>query len=120
LIASSNGDIEVVKALLGAGANPNHALPNGQTVLMSAVVNGQGKVIDLLPIGADEVEGCEPIYETMPGWQETTFGVKRWEDLPQAARNYLNRLEVLCGIPIDIVSTGPERDETILKRHPFH
>ena len=47
LIASSNGDIEVVKALLGAGANPNHALPNGQTVLMSAVVNGQGKVIDV-------------------------------------------------------------------------
>jgi len=78
-----------------------------------------GKVIDLLPIGADEVAGCEPIYETMPGWQETTFGVKRWEDLPQAARNYLDRLEALCGIPIDIVSTGPERDETILKRHPF-
>ncbi|MGE5386937.1 MAG: adenylosuccinate synthase [Betaproteobacteria bacterium] len=78
-----------------------------------------GKVVDLLPIGADEVARCEPVYETLPGWSESTFGVKRWEELPQAARNYLNRIETLCEIPIDIVSTGPERDETILKRHPF-
>ena len=55
----------------------------------------------------------------MPGWSETTFGVKRWEDLPIAARNYLDRLEELCQVPIAIVSTGPERDETILKQHPF-
>lgn len=78
-----------------------------------------GKVLDLLPIGADEVARCQPVYETMPGWSDSTFGVKRWDELPQAARNYLNRLETLCEIPIDIVSTGPERDETILKRHPF-
>lgn len=78
-----------------------------------------GATIDLLPIGADEVARCQPIYETMPGWQENTFGVNRWENLPAAARNYLDRLEALCQIPIDIVSTGPERDETILKRHPF-
>ncbi|GAA5170510.1 adenylosuccinate synthase [Viridibacterium curvum] len=78
-----------------------------------------GKVLDLLPIGADEVAACEPIYETMPGWSETTFGVKRWEDLPANARAYLDRLEQLCEVPIAIVSTGPERDETILKQHPF-
>ncbi|HSD36787.1 MAG TPA: adenylosuccinate synthase [Rhodocyclaceae bacterium] len=77
------------------------------------------KVVELLPIGADDVAACVPIYETMPGWSETTFGVKRWEDLPANARAYLNRLEALCEVPIDIVSTGPERDETILKRHPF-
>jgi adenylosuccinate synthase len=79
-----------------------------------------GQVIDLLPIGADEVARCEPIYETMPGWGGTTFGVKRWEDLPANAQAYLNRLEVLCEVPIAIVSTGPERDETILKEHPFN
>jgi adenylosuccinate synthase len=79
-----------------------------------------GKVIDLLPIGADEVARCVPIYETMPGWSDTTFGVKRWEDLPANAQAYLNRLEVLCEVPIAIVSTGPERDETILKQHPFN
>ena len=78
-----------------------------------------GQRLDLLPIGADEVARCQPIYESLPGWRETTFRVKRWEDLPKAAQNYLNRLETLCEIPIDIVSTGPERDETILKRHPF-
>lgn len=77
------------------------------------------KVVDLLPIGADDVAACVPIYETMPGWSETTYGVKRWEDLPANARAYLNRLEALCEVPVDIVSTGPERDETILKRHPF-
>ena len=78
-----------------------------------------GKVLDLLPIGADEVARCEPIYETMAGWKETTFGAKRWEDLPATAQAYLDRIQTLCEIPIDIVSTGPERDETILKRHPF-
>ncbi|MDB5800286.1 MAG: adenylosuccinate synthase [Rhodocyclales bacterium] len=77
------------------------------------------KIVDLLPIGADDVAACVPIYETMPGWTETTYGVKRWDDLPANAQAYLNRLEALCEVPVDIVSTGPERDETILKRHPF-
>ena len=78
-----------------------------------------GKTIDMLPVGAEDVARCEPIYEFMPGWQENTFGVKRWEDLPLNARNYLKRLEALCEVPVDIVSTGPERDETIVLRHPF-
>jgi adenylosuccinate synthase len=77
------------------------------------------KIVDLLPIGADDVAACVPIYETMPGWSQTTYGVKRWEELPANAQAYLERLETLCGVPVDIVSTGPERDETILKRHPF-
>ncbi|MDO6387953.1 adenylosuccinate synthase [Uliginosibacterium sp. 31-12] len=78
-----------------------------------------GKKIELLPIGADDVAACEPIYESMPGWKSTTFRVKRWEELPVEAQNYLNRLEEVCEVPIAIVSTGPERDETILKQHPF-
>ncbi|MGV1017523.1 MAG: adenylosuccinate synthase [Fluviibacter phosphoraccumulans] len=78
-----------------------------------------GKTLDLLPLGADDVARCEPIYESMPGWSETTFGVKRWEDLPQAARDYLMRLEQVTGVPVAIVSTGPERDETIVRVHPF-
>ncbi|MFM8797341.1 MAG: adenylosuccinate synthase [Fluviibacter sp.] len=78
-----------------------------------------GKMLDLLPLGADDVARCEPIYESMPGWSETTFGVKRWEDLPQAARDYLLRLEQVTGVPVAIVSTGPERDETIVRVHPF-
>ena len=78
-----------------------------------------GRMLDLLPVGADEVARCKPVYERMPGWSESTFGVKRWEELPANARAYLNRLEALCEVPVDIVSTGPERDETIVRRHPF-
>lgn len=78
-----------------------------------------GKKIDLLPIGADDVSGCKPIYETVPGWTESTFGVKTWDGLPENAQNYLKRLEAVCGVPVAIVSTGPERDETIVIEHPF-
>ncbi len=78
-----------------------------------------GKRIDLLPMGSEEVERCEPILETLPGWRGTTFGAQSWEALPQEARAYLHRIEEICEIPIDVISTGPERDETILRRHPF-
>lgn len=78
-----------------------------------------GKRIDLLPMGAEEVKRCEPILETLPGWSGTTFGARTWEALPPEARAYLHRIEEICEIPIDVISTGPERDETILRRHPF-
>lgn len=79
-----------------------------------------GKVVDMLPVGADDVARCEPIYETVAGWHENTYGVKTWDGLPKNAQVYLKRLEALCGVPIAIVSTGPERDETIVLEHPFH
>ncbi len=78
-----------------------------------------GKVVDMLPVGADDVARCKPIYETVAGWKENTFGVKTWDGLPKNAQHYLKRLEALCGVPIAIVSTGPERDETIIIEHPF-
>lgn len=78
-----------------------------------------GQIVNILPIGADEVARCKPVYESMPGWTENTYGVKTWDGLPKNAQAYLTRLEQLCEVPVDIVSTGPERDETILKRHPF-
>ena len=78
-----------------------------------------GKTIDLLPVGADDLARCVPIYESMPGWSENTFGISQWDALPLNARNYLKRLEVLCEVPVAIVSTGPERDQTIVLRHPF-
>lgn len=78
-----------------------------------------GKQIDMLPIGAEDVGRCKPIYETIEGWKDTTFGVKTWADLPKNAQHYLKRLEALCGVPVAIVSTGPERDETIVLEHPY-
>jgi adenylosuccinate synthase len=79
----------------------------------------RGARIDLLPMGSDAVVACEPVFETLPGWRESTRGITSFEAMPEAARTYLERIEVLCGVPIDIISTGPERDETILRRHPF-
>jgi len=75
--------------------------------------------IGLLPLGAEEVNRCEPIYETLPGWSASTVGAKSWDALPQEARTYLHRVEEICEVPIDVISTGPEREETILRRHPF-
>ena len=76
-------------------------------------------ILSLLPVGADDLGNCEPIYETMPGWTSSTVGVKTLEGLPVEARDYLKRLETLCGVPVDMISTGPDREETIVLRHPF-
>ncbi|WP_227817992.1 adenylosuccinate synthase [Nitrogeniibacter aestuarii] len=78
-----------------------------------------GKVCDILPVGAEETERCVPVYESLPGWKESTVGVKNYEDLPAAARAYLKRIEEVCAVPVDMISTGPDRDETIVLRHPF-
>jgi len=79
-----------------------------------------GEPLALLPSGADAVAECVPVYETLPGWSESTVGVKTFEALPANARAYLERIEALAGVPIAMVSTGPDRTETILRRHPFH
>jgi adenylosuccinate synthase len=78
-----------------------------------------GQFSDILPVGAESLEGCVPVYEDMPGWSASTVGVKRYEELPVEARNYLQRIAQICEVPVDMVSTGPDRDETIVLRHPF-
>jgi len=80
-------------------------------------VNGREVVTP--PVGAEAFEACTPIYEEMPGWSESTVGVKTLDGLPAAARAYIKRIEELCGVPVDIISTGPEREETIILRHPY-
>ncbi len=78
-----------------------------------------GRVLEVSPMAADAYENITPIYETMPGWTETTFGATSIDQLPQTALNYIKRLEELTGVSIDIISTGPDRNETIIKVHPF-
>lgn len=78
-----------------------------------------GEVVDIFPVGAEEAAACEPIYEEMPGWETPTVGAKSMDALPEAARNYIRRIEELVGVPVDMVSTGPDREETIVLRHPF-
>jgi adenylosuccinate synthase len=72
-----------------------------------------------MPVGAEELASCEPVYEEMPGWSGSTVGIRNFEQLPTAARNYLKRMEEVCEVSIDMISTGPDREETIVLRHPF-
>ena len=78
-----------------------------------------GREMTTTPLAAEGWEGIEPIYESMPGWSDTTFGVKEHSKLPQAALDYIKRIEELTGVPVDIISTGPDRSETMILRDPF-
>lgn len=78
-----------------------------------------GSVLEVSPMAADAYENITPVYETVPGWTENTFGAKSIDDLPQTALDYIKRIEELTGVPVDIISTGPDRNETIIKVHPF-
>jgi adenylosuccinate synthase len=78
-----------------------------------------GRVMDTPPLAADQYADCEPVYEDLPGWNSSTVGITRYEDLPENARIYLDRLQEVAGVPIDIISTGPDRAETIVLRNPF-
>ncbi len=78
-----------------------------------------GESIPGLPVVADRFAECKPVYEELPGWKDSTVGLTKLKDLPVNARNYLARIEELAGVPIDIISTGPDREQTIIERHPF-
>jgi adenylosuccinate synthase len=78
-----------------------------------------GAVTDILPTSAEDVARCVPIYETMSGWSDSTVGVTQVDRLPPQARAYLDRIEQVCGVPIHLISTSPDRDHTIMKKHPF-
>ncbi|GAB3323881.1 adenylosuccinate synthetase [Haliea atlantica] len=71
------------------------------------------------PVDSDDYEGLVPVYESVPGWQESTLGVRSLDGLPRAALDYIHKIEDVVGAPIDIISTGPDRVETIVLRHPF-
>jgi adenylosuccinate synthase len=90
-----------------------------ETVRIATGYRLGSEVCDILPVGSEMLADCEPVYEDWPGWKDSTEGVKTFEQLPAAAQAYLKRMEELCGVPIDIVSTGPDREETIVRRHPF-
>jgi len=78
-----------------------------------------GAAVAGLPVVVDRFAECEPVYEDMPGWQASTVGIKSYDELPPNARDYLARIEELAGVPIDIISTGADREQTIIKQHPF-
>lgn len=81
--------------------------------------DADGQVSNVPPLAAEGYELVTPVYESMPGWSDNTVGVTTFEGLPQAAKNYIKRLEELTEVPIDIISTGPDRAETMVLRNPF-
>jgi adenylosuccinate synthase len=78
-----------------------------------------GERINGLPVVVDRFADCQPVYEDMPGWSESTVGATSYNELPKNAQDYLARIEELVDTPVDIISTGPDREQTIVKRHPF-
>ncbi len=90
-----------------------------ETIRLCIGYERNGQIVDVLPLSADEFEGCEPQYIDMPGWQESTLGVTNYQDLPVNAQTYIEKVESLVAVPVDIISTGPDRVETIIKRDIF-
>jgi adenylosuccinate synthase len=74
-----------------------------------------GKTLDDLPFGPSDLSPYEPVYEQFPGWKEDVGGVRNWNELPSAARDYLDRIASLAGVPIRLASVGPERDQVVEK-----
>ena len=87
--------------------------------ICTAYRHRNGEQMDLPPYGAEAMAECEPVYETLNGWRQPTGGIRRYDDLPANAKAYLARVSELSELPIDIISTGAERDDTIIVKHPF-
>ena len=89
------------------------------TIKVCTAYRYDGRARSTPPSGADALARCEPVYEELPGWKESTLGVRRFDQLPANAQKYLKRLEALTEARIDLISTGAEREDTIILRHPF-
>ncbi len=90
-----------------------------ETIRISVGYEIDGDAISGVPVVVEQFAKCVPVYEELPGWCESTVGAKSFEELPANAQSYLVRIEELAGVPVDIISTGPDREETIIRRHPF-
>ena len=79
----------------------------------------QGQSLDLSPMDGGAFDQCEPVYEEHEGWSDSTSGITQFEQLPAEAKSYLNRMQELLNVPIDIVSTGPDRNHNIICKAIF-
>jgi len=90
-----------------------------ETIQICVGYEVDGAAISGMPVVVDRFADCKPVYEEWPGWQESTVGITSYDDLPRNAKTYLGRMQELAGVPIDIISTGPGREQTIIRQHPF-
>ncbi len=108
-----------INGLRGLAVMKLDVLDGMETVRLGVGYKVDGKPVDLMPYGAEAAARCEPVYEDFPGWKESTFGATKWEELPESAQRYLKRLSEVAGCPIAMVSTGPDRNQTILLEDLF-
>ncbi len=109
----------IINSITGLCITKLDVLDGLETLRLCIGYESEGKELKSPPTGAEAFERCKPIYIDMPGWQESTLGVQSYEALPANARAYLEKIESLIETPIDIISTGPDRNETMIKLHPF-
>jgi adenylosuccinate synthase len=108
-----------INSLSGICLTKMDVLDGLETLKIAIGYSMDGKHVDAPPIGADAYEKCTPEYIEVPGWSETTVGVRKYEDLPENAKAYIKKIEEVVGVPVDIISTGPDRADTIVLRDPY-
>lgn len=108
-----------VSSITGLCLTKLDVLDGLDTIRLCIAYQRDGEEVNTLPLSADEFEGCEPQYIDMQGWSESTLGVTDFDSLPANAQAYINKVESLAGVPIDIISTGPDRNETIIRKDLF-
>jgi len=109
----------MINGISGLCVTKLDVLDGVETIKIGVGYRYKGEFLDVLPNGAHATAQAEPVLEEMPGWNESTVGITEYDALPVNARNYLQRIAEVCDVPIDMVSTGPDRLETIVLRHPF-
>jgi adenylosuccinate synthase len=110
----------IINGISGLCITKLDVLDGLQEILVCTGYELDGRAIDILPLDADEIVACKPVYERFEGWTDSSAGVTAWDRLPLNARRYLERVQQVIGVPIDMVSTGPDREHTIVLRHPYH
>ena len=108
-----------INSLTGICLTKMDVLDGLDTLKIATGYKADGQSLDTPPIGADAYEACEPEYIEVPGWKETTVGVRDYDGLPENAKAYIKKIEEVIGVPVDIISTGPDRADTIVLRDPY-
>jgi adenylosuccinate synthase len=109
----------IANSLTGLGLTKLDVLDGIQEIKICTGYLLDGELLESPPLLMERYGECEPVYETMPGWEMSTRGITTYSELPEEARRYLGRLEELIEVPVDMISTGPERKEIVILRNPF-
>jgi len=108
-----------INGLTGLALTKLDVLDGFETIRVCTRYRLGEQILDTFPHDVDDVAAVEPVYEDLPGWQQSTVGITQFEDLPQKAKDYIAYLEDRVGVPVDLVSTGQKRNEIIFRRNPF-